>query len=109
MPSRLDALRKAGLSELTTLSLLQLRTGGDFMYVARTCGIPPGDAARLDALVESQVFQLMGAGAAPYTADQVQTAFSARELATSRTFIPERMGGLGLRLATLGRGRRAAA
>ena len=53
-------LHAAGLPTLTCQSLSRLRTSGDALYVARTCGIPGSDAAQLDKDLACQVTQLLG-------------------------------------------------
>ena len=65
---RLRALRAAGLAAHTTLALAQLRTGGDFTFLARTCGLPERAASQLDNDLEHEVTRLLGQGSLPDTA-----------------------------------------
>ena len=46
--ARLEALAAQGLPHQEILTLLQQRTGGDAVFLARTCGIPANDAIKLD-------------------------------------------------------------
>ena len=45
---RINLLKAAGLPTAEAMGLLQQRTGGDFVFLARTCGIPAADATKLD-------------------------------------------------------------
>ena len=67
---RLRDLRAAGLAGQVALALARARAGGDYVYLARTCGIPDGDAEKLDAMLEGELHRLLGDGPAPSTASQ---------------------------------------
>ena len=59
---RLRVLKAAGLPAHTCHSLARHRTGGDYVYVARACGIPATDAARFDEQLKLAIAQLIGLG-----------------------------------------------
>ena len=52
---RIRQLRAAGLPTETTLPLLRTRMGSDYVFLARTCGIPEADGNIMDAAVASEV------------------------------------------------------
>ena len=87
---RLRKLRAGGLQAQECQSLARHRTGGDFIYVARACGIPEADAMRLDENLTDQLVALLG--------------FNASELDTptnKRFFLAGRDGGLGFQSVQL--------
>ena len=57
---RLRTLRAAGLPALESQSLLRTRTSGDFVFLARCCGIPASDAAMLDEELAVEAARLVG-------------------------------------------------
>ena len=57
---RLLALKRAGLSSQEVLGLLKLRTGADYTFVARCCGLPAGDAQKLDKDLVGTVKAIIG-------------------------------------------------
>jgi len=57
---RLQRLRAAGLPVLECQSLARQRTGGDYVFVARACGIPEADAVCLDERLKEQLMTLLG-------------------------------------------------
>ena len=58
--ARLTALHDAGLPLLETLGLARLRTGGDYTFLARACGIPEGDARAFDVRLAHFVKHIVG-------------------------------------------------
>ena len=69
---RLGQLRSAGLKAQSALDMLRLRTAGDYVFVARACGIPAREAAALDAGLLAQVDSYFGAAAAdPISAEKI--------------------------------------
>ena len=77
----LRRLRAAGLPALASAALLRTRTAGDHVFISRACGIPPTEAAQLDARLCSEVEATIGPGA--------------DLLAQKRVFLRARDGGLG--------------
>jgi len=61
--TRLTALHDAGLPLHETFGLASLRTGGDYVFLARACGIPEGDARALDGRLAHFVKHSVGAEA----------------------------------------------
>ena len=53
--ARLRELSEAGLPRQITASLMRTRTGGDYGFVARVCGIPSAEATRLDAALLEEI------------------------------------------------------
>ena len=89
---RMRALRKAGLSAQEALGLLRLRTGGDYTFIARCCGLPAEDAQKLDQELAVNIREIVGQ--AGWTGD-----------AEKRCFMPagsaEKGSGLGFQSAVL--------
>ena len=70
---RLDELRSAGLKAQSALDMMRVRTAGDYVFVARACGIPTSEAAALDAKLLGEVNRYLGdvpQAAADPTAEQ---------------------------------------
>ena len=61
---RLGELRAAGLRAQSTMDMLRARTAGDYVFTARACGIPPREAAALDAGLLLEIKRLPGFDAA---------------------------------------------
>ncbi len=57
---RLRNLRAAGLSAHSSLAMLRARTAGDYVFVARACGIPAREASALDGELQAEVARVMG-------------------------------------------------
>ena len=57
---RIRQLRAAGLPMETALALLRIRTGSDYVFLARTCGIPEADGNIMDAAVAPEVQHVVG-------------------------------------------------
>ena len=55
--------QEVGLWSNLQKTSVRLRTGGDFVYVARACRVPLADAQRLDKLLHEQLQALLGLGA----------------------------------------------
>ena len=51
---RLRSLCAAGLDKHVALTLLRTRTGSDYTFLARTCGIPSGEAQALDRALAAE-------------------------------------------------------
>ena len=88
LKAKLTKLFSAGLPTQLVLRLLRCRTGGDFTFVARACGLSMVTCAALDAVALETVQHL--AGRDGWT-----------EIAARRVFHPVRDGGLGLCSAQL--------
>ena len=57
---RLRELRAAGLLSQSALALLRQRTGSDYDFLARTCGIPQTEGAAMDAAAAGEVQHCVG-------------------------------------------------
>ena len=60
---RLRELRAAGLRSVAALDMLRARTAGDYVFVARACGIPAREADALDATLCTELSRYFGDGA----------------------------------------------
>ena len=69
--ARLRDLQAAGLPRQSAMALARLRTGSDFVFLARTCGVPPADAQRLDADLVREATLLKGPGPGAAGADKL--------------------------------------
>ena len=61
---RLRELRAAGLPPHSAMALLRTRTAGDYVFVARACGIPERDARAMDRALLAEVETILGGGLA---------------------------------------------
>jgi len=57
---RLRTLCAAGLDKHVALTLLRTRTGSDYSFLARTCGIPTGEARALDGALATEYAHALG-------------------------------------------------
>ena len=80
--ARLRELSEAGLPRQITASLMRTRTGGDYGFVARVCGIPSAEATRLDAALLEEI-------KAPFARSDLDVGGS------RRAFLAGKNGGLG--------------
>ena len=86
--ARLHALKEAGLPQQISAALMRTRTGGDYGFVARVCGIPSAEAAQLDAALLAEV-------CAPFAPADLD------DTGKRRVFLAGRNGGLGYQSVAL--------
>ena len=82
--TRLADLQRAGLKTQAAMDLLRVRTAGDYVFVARACGIPASDARALDASLLSAVRQFLIFGSA-----------EGGQIADQKFFLRSEDGGMG--------------